>query len=166
MKWSHEVNRPGAVNLSSGICIYMDCALNGSPRCVCATLRKATRAVTTHFDNTLRPAGLRATQFNILAEIFGAGEASITQLTRTLVMDQTTLTRGLALLERNGLLSTVPKPDGRVKYVRLTKKGERTLKTAFPLWASAQASMLQLIGHDAWAVLSGQLDRIAQRPNV
>ena len=34
--------------------------------CACGNLRKAARAVTKLFDEALRPAGLRATQFGIL----------------------------------------------------------------------------------------------------
>ncbi len=144
------------------MCRYMNRASTPSPRCVCATLRKATRSVTQYFDNTLRPSGLRATQFNILAEIHGVGEATVTELTEILVMDQTTLTRSLALLERGGLLRTVPKPDGRVKAVQLTKKGQRALQTAYPLWVGAQKKMLKAIGPEAWAVLDVELDRLAR----
>ena len=136
-----------------------------SQRCVCATLRKATRSVTQYFDNTLRPSGLRATQFNILAEIRGAGEATVTELTKILVMDQTTLTRSLVLLERDGLLRAVPKPDGRVKSVQLTTKGELVLQAAFPLWALAQENMIKSIGVEAWALLGSDLDRLARRPD-
>ncbi|HEY1948690.1 MAG TPA: winged helix DNA-binding protein, partial [Bryobacteraceae bacterium] len=91
-----------------------------------------------------------------------AGEATITELTKLLVIDQTTLTRGLALLERDGLLKTIPKPDGRLKSVKLTKKGEKTVLSAQPLWASAQRKMLNAIGPEAWALLSGELDRLAR----
>ena len=132
-------------------------------RCVCATLRKATRSVTQFFDNTLRPSGLRSTQFHILAEVRGAGEATVTELTKLLVMDQTTLTRSLALLERDGLLRTVPKPDGRLKSVRLTAKGNRALASAFPLWSAAQEQMVSAIGVEAWRVIGGELDTLARK---
>ncbi len=131
--------------------------------CVCATLRKATRSVTQFFDNTLRPSGLRSTQFHILAEVRGAGEATVTELTKLLVMDQTTLTRSLALLERNGLLTTVPKPDGRLKSVRLTVKGNRALAFAFPLWSAAQEKMVGAIGLQAWKVIGSELETLAQK---
>ena len=133
-------------------------------RCVCATLRKATRSVTQFFDNTLRPSGLRATQFNILAEIHGAGSATITYLTKVLVMDQTTLTRSLALLERGGLITFVPQKDARLKSAQLTKKGLATLRKAQPLWAAAQTKMLATMDTKTWASLSAQLDRLAHQP--
>jgi DNA-binding MarR family transcriptional regulator len=134
-----------------------------SPRdCVCASLRKATRSVTQLYDNALRPSGLRATQFNILSTIQGGGEATVTQLTRMLLIDQTTLTRGLALLERDGLIKAVPKPDGRLKSVRLTRKGEQTLAKAQPLWAAAQEQVISQIGPDVWETLNRQLERLAR----
>ncbi len=58
----------------------------------------ATRSVTQFYDNALRPSGLRSTQFNILSVIAAAGPATVTQLTKLLAMDQTTVTRSLALL--------------------------------------------------------------------
>lgn len=128
--------------------------------CVCATLRMAARAVTQHYDNTLRPSGLRATQFNILAAIYGAGEASITRLTKALTMDQTTLTRSLALLKRRGLLETTPQADGRVKSFRLTAKGKKKLELAYPLWAGAQERVMAEIGGAEWAKLQRELRRL------
>ena len=118
------------------------------------------------YDHALRPSGLRSTQFHILAEVRGAEEATVSELTKILVLDQTTLTRGLALLERDGLLQSNPKPDGRLKSVQLTNKGERVLQSALPLWREAQKKMLQLIGPGAWALLGDELDRIADAPKV
>jgi DNA-binding MarR family transcriptional regulator len=133
-----------------------------APRdCVCASLRRATRSITQLFDNTMRPCGLRATQFNILAEIQAAGEATVTALTKKLLIDQTTLTRSLALLERAGLLKTVPKPDGRLKSVRLTKKGEQAVTKAQPLWAAAQKQVIARLGARAWESLSSELERLS-----
>jgi DNA-binding MarR family transcriptional regulator len=131
-------------------------------RCVCATLRKATRSVTQLFDDALRPSGLRATQFNILSEIRGAGEATVTELTKHLVMDQTTVTRSLALLEKSGLLRTLRKADGRLKTVQLTKKGERSLELARPLWTKAQKTVVKAIGVEVWALLADELDQLAR----
>ena len=130
--------------------------------CVCASLRKVTRSVTQLFDNALRPSGLRTTQFNILAEIKGAGEATVTGLARSLLIDQTTLTRSLALLERDGLLSSVPKPDARVRSLRLTKKGDRAFAEAVPLWSAAQKKIIGRIGKDVWESLSTELDGLAR----
>jgi DNA-binding MarR family transcriptional regulator len=134
--------------------------------CVCSTLRKATRAVTQYFDKMLRPSGLRSTQFNILAELRGRGGATITELTKVLVIDQTTLTRSLALLKRKGLLKFAPKPDGRMKSVQLTKKGLSAFKKAQPLWAAAQKKVLSGMNREHWETLRAELDRLAHEPNA
>jgi DNA-binding MarR family transcriptional regulator len=110
-----------------------------------------TRAVTQLYDDVLRPSGLRVTQFSILATLARLGEANLRQLGDTLAIDQTTLTRSLALLERDGVIERVPHPDGRIKAMRPTAKGRRVLEVARPLWAQAQGLVLRELGTNAWA---------------
>jgi len=119
--------------------------------CVCNTLRMVTRAVTQLYDDVLRPSGLRVTQFSILASITRTGEANLKQLEDTLAIDQTTLTRSLNLLERDGVIERASHPDGRIKAMRLTSKGRRALEVARPLWAPAQDRILRELGTKAWA---------------
>src|SRR5881396_2306257 len=119
--------------------------------CVCNTLRMVTRAVTQLYDDALRPSGLRVTQFSILANIAGKGAANLRQLEDALAIDQTTLTRSLSLLERDGLIERAPHPDQRIKAMRLTAKGRRALEIARPLWAHAQQKVLREMGTKAWA---------------
>jgi DNA-binding PadR family transcriptional regulator len=45
----------------------------------------------------------------------------------------------------------VPHPDRRVKAMRLTSGGTRTLDRARPLWAKAQDTVLRELGTKAWA---------------
>src|SRR5256712_2746012 len=119
--------------------------------CVCSTLRRVTRAVTQLYDDALRLSGLRVTQFNILATIARMGEANLKQLEDTLAIDQTTLTRSLNVLERDGVIERASHPDGRIKAMRLTSKGRRALEVARPLWARAQDRVLRELGTKAWA---------------
>src|SRR5438046_475194 len=126
----------------------------GSPAavpCVCNTLRMVSRAVTQLYDDILRPSGLRVTQFSILGAIARLGDANLRQLEHTLAIDQTTLTRSLKLLERNGAIDRVPHPDGRIKAMTLTSKGRKALEAARPLWARAQDRVLRELGTTAWA---------------
>src|SRR3981189_1790956 len=94
--------------------------------CVCSTLRMVSRAVTQLYDDVLRPSRLRATQFSILAAIARMGEANLKVLEDALAIDQTTLTRSLSLLERDGVIERAAHPDGRIKAMRLPPKGGRT----------------------------------------
>src|SRR5436309_15214184 len=128
----HIVGLPGPVEAGSMA------SMTGLSRCVCNTLRMVTRAVTQLYDDALRPSGLRVTQFSILATIAGKDEANLKQLEDALAIDQTTLTRSLNLLERDRLIERAPQPDRRIKAMRLTPKGRRTLDVARPLWARPQ----------------------------
>ena len=121
-----------------------------SPR-VCNTLRMVTRAVTQLYDDVLRPSGLRVTQFSILATIGRIGEANLKHLEDTLAIDQTTLTRSLNLLERDGVIERASHPDARIRAMKLTSKGRRALEAARPLWARAQDKVLRELGTKAWA---------------
>src|SRR5262245_45579630 len=118
------------------------------------------RAVTQLYDDVLRPSGLRVTQFSILATIARSGEANLRQLEEALAIDQTTLTRSLNLLERDRMIERVPHPDGRVKAMRLTRKGRRVLNVARPLWAQAQDKVLRDLGTRAWDDAQRRLARL------
>jgi DNA-binding MarR family transcriptional regulator len=128
--------------------------------CVCNTLRMVSRVVTQLYDDCLRPSGLRVTQFSILAAVARLREASLKQLEDELAIDQTTLTRSLPLLERDGVLERASHPDGRIKAMRLTSKGRRALEVAWPLWVQAQGKVLSELGTKAWADAQGQLSRL------
>ena len=130
--------------------------------CMCNGLRRTGRAVTQLYDGELRPSGMRATQFSILGTIHGHGEANLALLARELLLDQTTLTRSLRLLETKKWLQRVPKPDARMKTLALTPAGLAALHAAMPLWEKAQRRMLAALGAEAWAEVEGRLERLAK----
>src|SRR5216684_2606103 len=88
--------------------------------CMCASFRRASRALTQMYDDALRPLGLRATQFTILQVLSLAGEVSQGELGRLLVMDSTTLTRTLRILSAQGWIANRPGKDRRERWLRLT----------------------------------------------
>ena len=114
--------------------------------CACFNLRKAARAVTQLYDDALKPAGVLATQFPLLATTARLERATVSELAEAMVMDRTTLTRNLRPLERDGLLRTEPGTDRRVREVSLTKKGQKILFEAYPLWRQAQAQVARGLG--------------------
>ncbi len=118
--------------------------------CVCNRLRMVSRAVTQLYDDILRPSGLRVTQFSILATMARSGEANLRQLEA----------RSLNLLERDRMIERVPHPDGRIKAMRLTRKGRRVLNVARPLWAQAQDKVLRDLGTRVWDDAQRRLARL------
>ena len=119
--------------------------------------RSATRAVTHHYDEALSACGLRGTQFTLLAAVTFAGEATMTQLAETLVMDRTTLTRNLGPLKREGLIKAGRGKDRRTRVVAVTERGRRALREAYPLWEKAQAAVVKGLGPKAWKELMATL---------
>lgn len=114
--------------------------------CACFNLRKATRAVTQLYDDALRPAGLRCTQFSLLTLLKASGTVSMTGLAEDAVMDRTTLARNLEVLQRDGLVRIRPGEDARVREIELTRAGVAKLEEAFPLWREAQRTVRTGLG--------------------
>ncbi len=107
-------------------------------RCACLIARKRARALTRLYEQHLRPHGLRATQFSVLAALSQKGPTRLGELADLLGLERTTLTRSAALLERNGWIAEAPSEDAREHRLALTPSGLRTLEAAFPAWQAAQ----------------------------
>jgi DNA-binding MarR family transcriptional regulator len=116
--------------------------------CTGNNLRKATRAVTQYYDDALRPSGLRLTQFSLLSAIKEFGTVNIGTLAEESVMDRTTLTRNLRLLEGEGLITVTPGEDARVREVSLTLEAREKLTVAHRHWKRAQAHIAEQMGPD------------------
>ncbi len=138
----------------------MNAATDTPKACLCFNLRKAARAVTQLYDAALEPAGLRATQFSLLAVLDrrdGRDAVTITDLARAMVMDRTTLTRNLRPIEKQGLVAIAPGDDRRTREVRLTQRGRTALTRATPRWRHAQTRMLDALGDRRARRLLGEL---------
>ena len=114
--------------------------------CACLSLRKAARAVTQLYDQSLEPSGLRATQFTVLAAVSLWQPAPLGRLAEALVMDRTTLSRNLRPLETRGLIRSERGRDGRSRFLRLTAAGQRAVRRALPLWEKAEEQVAEGLG--------------------
>jgi DNA-binding MarR family transcriptional regulator len=114
-------------------------SLPNSTDCNCLAVRQAARYITQFYDQCLAAAGLRTTQYGILARLKLQGAMSINALATELVVDRTTLGRNIRPIERDGLIAIESDPsDRRSKILRLTKAGEARLQRAQKHWAEAQ----------------------------
>jgi DNA-binding MarR family transcriptional regulator len=114
--------------------------------CMCARLRRASRLLSQHYEDALRPAGSRLTQFTILQLLSIAGEVTQKRMGRMLGMDTTTLTRTLTAMSRQGWIDKQRGEDRREWKMRLSKKGHAQFVTVQPLWKKAQDSAQQKLG--------------------
>ena len=133
-------------------------ALEEAANCACLNLRKATRAVTQMYDEILKPSGLRVTQFSVLVAVAGEGPASMTAISRTLVMDRTTLTRNLKPLLARSLVKAGKGHDRRQRPIAITPKGKDTLARALPLWRQANEQIVIGVGAARWQGMSRLLE--------
>lgn len=106
--------------------------------CACSSLRRASRAVTQHYERHFRGSGLRATQFTILATLAQTGPLSISELSAQLGLDRTTLSRNLRLIEDEGWIAPLGHDDQRVRKMTLTHKGIKGVGCFGVLEASRQ----------------------------
>lgn len=128
--------------------------------CVAYLLRRTARTITKFYDNALRPSGLRNTQFTLLASLNFLGETSIGDLSGTLAIDSTTLTRNLEVLVRRGLIENITADDARIRNVRLTDLGQEIYEGALPLWRVAQQYMLEVLEQEHWEEIRTQFRKI------
>jgi len=126
--------------------------------CICASLRRASRAVTQLYEDALRPTGLRGTQFTLLQALSLTGEVTQGQLGEILAMDSTTLTRTLNIMGRHGWIVKRRGKDRREWRMRLSKAGETQFKQALPHWQKAQTRLRQQLGDE----LSNNLMKLTQ----
>ena len=118
--------------------------------CMCASLRRTSRALTQLYEQALRPLGLRATQLTILQVLSRSGEVSQGRLGEMLAMDSTSLTRTLGIMRRQGWIAERRGADRRKRWLRLAKAGEGELRRALPVWEKVQSRLHRQLGDKAW----------------
>jgi len=114
--------------------------------CYCSTLRQAARAATALYEEVLAGAGVHATQFGALHLIASAPNLTTTELAKAIGIDQTTATRTLALIKRDGLATDIVGQDRRQRRWSLTSKGREELRRSLSLWEKAQAAFEKRVG--------------------
>jgi DNA-binding MarR family transcriptional regulator len=134
-----------------------DKCLQVAQSCAVFNLRKASRALTQFYETALRPSGLRVTQFTLMVAINLLGAITISRLAETMVMDRTTLSRNLKLLEKKGFIKIIPGEDRRERVAVLTQLGREALGKALPLWDATQSEIVDGLGHRRFSEMLANL---------
>ena len=128
--------------------------------CACATVRRASRAVTQLYDSWLRAHGFEGPQFALLAMLDRVGECNQTTMGHRFDLDKTTLSRNLKLLMQKGWVDVGTGPDARERRVRLTPAGRRRLAAARPAWQQAQDQLRSSMRGVDWTSMLTVLDSV------
>jgi len=134
--------------------------LSGTSGCAAYQFRRTSRAVARLYDTALAPSGIRSTQFALLTAIAKLQPVAISRVAEILVIDLTTMTRSLKLLEKEGLVQIAPRGARRQRLLTLTSKAEKALAAAVPLWRQMQARFLAELGKE-WPGFRDQLEHAA-----
>ena len=116
--------------------------------CLAVRLRALNRALTSVYDDHLRPFGLKTSQLNVLVAIESAGALQPTQLSEMLSLEKSTVSRNVDKLALRGWVESVPARQGRGHSLRLTPSGRRLLSNVAPAWRAAQERALAAVGSD------------------
>jgi DNA-binding MarR family transcriptional regulator len=114
--------------------------------CAGINVRLAARRISGFLEERMRATGLNIAQFGLMTHIAAAPDDTIGALAERCGLDQSTLSRNLRLLEREGLVEIVTaEKDLRRRAVWLTEKGASGLEAAMPVWRRAHAALAALI---------------------
>jgi MarR family transcriptional regulator for hemolysin len=106
--------------------------------CLAHALRRADRVVSQLYNEHLAPLGIRVTQFAILRALDVLGTTTASQIQDVLVMDQTTVSRALKPLVRDGYVSVAEGATKREKSLSLSREGKKLYQQATGPWSVAQ----------------------------
>ena len=110
-------------------------------------MRKSSRLVNQFYEARLSELNLKSGQFSILRAVNFKQPTTNKELQGILVIDQTTLTRNLKPLFRDGYLKLSADPDdARVKLISHTSQGKALYESALPIWKKAQEDIAEKLG--------------------
>lgn len=137
-------------------------------QCVCISTRKAANALTNLYDEALAESGIKVTQYSLMKNIHRCTEITINELSKATKLNRTTLTRNLAILEKDRLVEIVSDTDDlRKSIVKLSTNGEKILKKAQSNWEEVQKKAKKILGKDLaiYIELNKKLSELSQEGN-
>ena len=114
--------------------------------CLNLNTRKANRVLNKIYDRHLQPCGLKGGQFSVLRILYKYKQSTNSELQDIMAIDQTTLSRNLKPLIRDGYIDVTHGEDQRVRLLTLSASGRRLYKRANGLWQDAQKEVKSRLG--------------------
>lgn len=130
--------------------------------CACASLRRASRAVTQLYDAALRPYGLRSTQYALLQMLAANGRMTQSELAGSLALDTTTLSRTIGPLAEAVWVAGRRGIDRRESVWEIAPNGQYRLDKARPAWEKAQSRLRSRLEKAEWSHLFDDLIKVAE----
>jgi DNA-binding MarR family transcriptional regulator len=127
--------------------------------CLATRVRQLSRIITRVYDDAMRPLGITASQYTLLAQLAARDSITAVEIGHELDIEKSTLSRNLKRLLALGHINMDPPAGRRGRGLHLTGKGQAVLRDAFPIWQDAQKRTIGVIGADSRPVLDGLLSQ-------
>ena len=116
--------------------------------CVAFATRRAARSVTNYFNVLLRRFELNTAQFGLMAAIATMPNRTLREIGDHIILDESTVTRNLAILERRQLVQAEGGRGRMGKRMSLTPEGEELMLSAIAEWRRGNAELLARVPDD------------------
>ena len=136
-----------------------DIAETTSGACLATRVRQLSRIITRVYDDAMRPLGITASQYTLLAQLAARDSITAVEIGHELDIEKSTLSRNLKRLLALGHIIMDPPAGRRGRGLHLTAKGQTILKEAFPIWQDAQKRAMSAMGAESRNVLDGLLSQ-------
>ena len=112
-------------------------------QCIASRLRRLSRIADSYLRKELEGFDITENQMNILFMLHKLGRIEQGEIGRKLVLERSTVSRGVKLLEKQGYVkrSSDYRPD-----IELTNKGKELVKNLVPVWEQFMNEMCDKIG--------------------
>lgn len=141
-----------------------DIAGSAASDCLATRVRQLSRIITRVYDDAMRPLGITASQYTLLAQLAARDGITAVDIGRDLDIEKSTLSRNLKRLLALGHIVMDPPAGRRGRGLHLTPKGQTVLREAYPIWSLAQRQTIAIMGsetRDTLDVLLAEAEKLA-----
>jgi DNA-binding MarR family transcriptional regulator len=132
-----------------------DLAAEVGGACLGMRVARLHRVIARFYEQALQAAGLTQPQMEVLTILISAaGPVRPAALAARLMLERSTVSRNLALMQKRGWVAVVEtSPTGRAMSVTITDAGRAAFTGASTAWRRAQADAAKMLGPDAASML-------------
>ncbi len=142
--------------------VIIDIAEATASACLATRVRQLSRIVTRVYDDAMRPLGITASQYTLLAQLASRDGITAVEIGHDLDIEKSTLSRNLKRLMALEHILMDPPAGRRGRGLHLTLKGREILKKAFPIWQDAQRRTSAVMGIDTRGLLDAMVAKAEQ----
>jgi DNA-binding MarR family transcriptional regulator len=132
-------------------------ATSTSSTCLASRVRQLSRIITRVYDDAMRPLGITASQYTLLAQLASRDGITAVEIGTELDIEKSTLSRNLKRLLALGHIIMDPPAGRRGRGLHLTPQGQKILTEAYPIWQDAQERATNVMGNECRDVLDNML---------